>query len=165
MLDRYMFEQVCRWYRGYLDKGGHPISIAVNVSKVGLLQKDFIQYYSETKKRFGIPDRCLELEFTEGVLLNDTDMFSDIVRQLQSNGFTCSLDDFGSGYSSLNLLKNLPIDVLKLDIMFFHKSRDMGRERIVISNFIHMAKELNIKTIAEGVEDLGQCGIPEALRM
>ena len=153
MLDRYMFEQVCRWYRGYLDKGGHPISIAVNVSKVGLLQKDFIQYYSETKKRFGIPDRCLELEFTEGVLLNDTDMFSDIVRQLQSNGFTCSLDDFGSGYSSLNLLKNLPIDVLKLDIMFFHKSRDMGRERIVISNFIHMAKELNIKTIAEGVED------------
>lgn len=153
MLDRYMFEQVCRWYREYLDKGGHPISIAVNVSKVGLLQKDFIQYYSETKKRFGIPDRCLELEFTEGVLLNDTDMFSDIVRQLQSNGFTCSLDDFGSGYSSLNLLKNLPIDVLKLDIMFFHKSRDMGRERIVISNFIHMAKELNIKTIAEGVED------------
>ena len=108
MLDRYMFEQVCRWYRGYLDKGGHPISIAVNVSKVGLLQKDFIQYYSETKKRFGIPDRCLELEFTEGVLLNDTDMFSDIVRQLQYNGFTCSLDDFGSGYSSLNLLKNLP---------------------------------------------------------
>ena len=103
MLDRYMFEQVCRWYRGYLDRGGHPISIAVNVSKVGLLQKDFIQYYSETKNRFGIPDRCLELEFTEGVLLNDTDMFSDIVRQLQSNGFTCSLDDFGSGYSSLKI--------------------------------------------------------------
>ena len=153
MLDRYMFGQVCRWYRNYLDGGGRPLSIAVNVSKVGLLRKDFIQYYSETKRCFGIPDGYLELEFTEGVLLNDTDMFSDIVRQLQSKGFTCSLDDFGSGYSSLNLLKNLPIDVLKLDIMFFHKSRDMGRERIVISNFIHMAKELKIKTIAEGVED------------
>lgn len=66
----------------------------------------------------------------------------------------CSLDDYGSGYSSLNLLKNLPIDVLKLDILFFHKSRDIRRERIVVSNVINMARELNIKTIAEGVEDM-----------
>lgn len=152
VLDRYMFRQTCSWFRRYLDGGGRPLSIAVNVSKVGLLQKDFIEYYSKVKTEYGIPDGCLELEFTEGVLLNDTDMFSDIVRKLQANGFICSLDDFGSGYSSLNLLKNLPIDVLKLDIMFFHKSRDLKRERIVISNFIHMARELHIKTIAEGVE-------------
>lgn len=152
VLDRYMFRQTCRWFRRYLDEGGRPLSIAVNVSKVGLLQKDFIEYYSKVKAEYGIPDRYLELEFTEGVMLNDTDMFSDIVRELQANGFICSLDDFGSGYSSLNLLKNLPIDVLKLDIMFFHKSRDLKRERIVISNFIHMARELHIKTIAEGVE-------------
>lgn len=63
------------------------------------------------------------------------------------------LDDFGSGYSSLNLLKNLPIDVLKLDILFFQKSRDIRRERIVVSNVINMAKELDIKTKYEGVED------------
>ena len=76
------------------------------------------------------------------------------MRKLQSKGFICSLDDFGSGYRSLNLLKNLPIDVLKLDIMFFHKSEDSEKERIVVSNFIHMAKELRIKTIAEGVESV-----------
>ncbi|WP_277407470.1 EAL domain-containing protein [Lacrimispora xylanisolvens] len=67
-------------------------------------------------------------------------------------GFICSLDDFGAGYSSLNLLKNLSIDIVKLDIMFFRKSNDIRRERIVISNIINMAKELHIKTIAEGVE-------------
>ena len=64
-----------------------------------------------------------------------------------------SLDDFGSGYSSLNLLKDLPVDALKLDILFFRKSRDVRRERIVVSNFINMAKQLNITTIAEGVEE------------
>lgn len=153
-LDRYMFEQTCGWFRRYLDEGGSPISLAVNVSKVGLLQKDFIEYYAKTKQKYRLPDGYLELEFTEGVLLNDTDLFSDIVRKLQSKGFICSLDDFGSGYSSLNLLKNLPIDVLKLDIMFFHKSEDSEKERIVVSNFIHMAKELRIKTIAEGVESV-----------
>lgn len=154
MLDRYMFTRTCRWFKQYLDQGGRPLSIAVNVSKVGLLQKDFIEYYSNVKAQYGIPDGYMELEFTEGVLLNDTDMFADIVRELQANGFICSLDDFGSGYSSLNLLKELPIDVLKLDIMFFHKSRDIRRERIVISNFINLARELKIKTIAEGVENV-----------
>lgn len=163
-LDRHMFKQTCRWFRQHLDKGGRPLSIAVNVSKVGLLQKDFIEYYSRVKSEYGIPDGYMELEFTEGVLLNDTDMFADIVRKLKANGFICSLDDFGSGYSSLNLLKELPIDVLKLDIMFFHKSSDLKRERIVISNFINLAKELKIETIAEGVENvdsvdfLKQCG-------
>ena len=154
MLDRYMFQQTCKWYQGYLEDGGRPLSIAVNVSKVGLLQKDFVEYYSRVKESCQIPDGLLELEFTEGVLLNDTEMFYNLVRELQTHGFTCSLDDFGSGYSSLNLLKDLPIDVLKLDILFFRKSRDMERERIVVSSFIHMAKELRIKTIAEGVETI-----------
>lgn len=164
MLDRYMFQQTCSWYQNYLERGGRPLSIAVNVSKVGLLKKDFIEYYASVKARYQIPDGHLELEFTESVLLNDMDMFAEIVNRLKGCGFICSLDDFGSGYSSLNLLKDLPIDVLKLDIMFFHKSRNQGRERIVISNFIHMARELKIKTIAEGVETvdsvefLKECG-------
>ncbi|MBT9775642.1 EAL domain-containing protein [Clostridium sp. MCC353] len=151
-LDRYMFEQTCKWLKRYLDQGGSRINIAVNVSKVGLLQADFIEYYSNIKNKYGIPDGCMELEFTESVLSTDTDVFENVVLNLQKNGFICSLDDFGSGYSSLNLLKNLPINVLKLDIMFFRQTKDIHRERVVISNFIHMARELGIKTIAEGVE-------------
>lgn len=154
MLDRYMFEHTCRWYRGYLDKSGRPLSIAVNVSKAGLFQKDFLEYYTGVKEKYSIPDDLLELEFTESILAADTDLFAELVVNLKARGFTSSLDDFGSGYSSLNLLKNLPIDVLKLDILFFHKSRDIKRERIVVSNVINMARELNIKTIAEGVEDM-----------
>ena len=119
-LDRYMFEHACRWYRSHLEQGGRPVSLAVNVSKAGLFQNDFVDYYTDIKAKYSIPDRVMELE----------------------------------GYSSLNLLKNLPIDVLKLDILFFQKSRDIRRERIVVSNVINMAKELDIKTIAEGVEDM-----------
>ncbi len=152
LLDRYMFEMACQWLQNYLKSGGKPINLAINVSKIGMLREDFVDFYAKIKEKYQIPDGLLELEFTETVLLNDDVMFNSLVTSLKSKGFICALDDFGSGYSSLNLLKNLKIDVLKLDIMFFRKSRDITRDRIVISNVINMAKELRIKTIAEGVE-------------
>lgn len=152
MLDRYMFERSCQWFHQYLKSGSKPINLAVNVSKVGLLRDDFVDYYGSIKEKYEIPDGLLELEFTETVMLTDDIVFNSLVARLHEKGFICSLDDFGAGYSSLNLLKNLSIDIVKLDIMFFRKSSDIRRERIVISNIIHMAKELQIKTIAEGVE-------------
>lgn len=151
-LDRYMFEVACQWLHNYLKTGREPINLAVNVSKIGILREDFVDFYGRVKEKYQIPDGLLELEFTETVMLNDDAVFSGLVSRLHKKGFVCSLDDFGSGYSSLNLLKNLPIDVLKLDIMFFRKSTDIKRERIVISNIINMAKELQMRTIAEGVE-------------
>ena len=150
-LDRCMFEQVCRWFAGYLAEGKPTINVAVNVSRLGMLQEDFVEYYSSVKERFGIPDFCLELEFTESMIMDD-EMFKDTVTRMRKKGFVCSMDDFGSGYSSLNLLKNLPIDVLKLDVLFFREGTDVYRERVVISQVIAMARELRIKTIAEGVE-------------
>ena len=151
-LDRYIFEHACRWYRDYVDRGGRPVNLAVNVSKVGLFRQDFIAYYSGMKEKYGIPDQKMELEFTENIMAVDTEQFSELVGRLQKKGFICSMDDFGSGYSSLNLLKDLPIDVLKLDILFFRKSKDIVREQIVVSNVINMARALGIRTIAEGVE-------------
>lgn len=152
-LDRYIFEQACSWLKAYLDGGGRPVNIAVNVSKIGIFQPGFVEYYAEVKKKYAIPDHMLELEFTENILAVDTELFSVLVERLRKEGFLCSLDDFGSGYSSLNLLKDLPVDALKLDILFFRKSRDVRREQIVVSNFINMARQLNITTIAEGVEE------------
>ena len=152
MLDRYMFERSCQWFHQYLKSGSKPINLAVNVSKVGILRDDFVDYYGSIKEKYEIPDGLLELEFTETVMLTDDSVFNSLVARLHEKGFICSLDDFGAGYSSLNLLKNLSIDIVKLDIMFFRKSSDIRRERIVISNIIHMAKELHIKAIAEGVE-------------
>ena len=155
-LDRYMFEKSCQWLSAYLNSGRPRLSLAINVSRLGLLQDDFVEYYSSVKEKYGIPDCLLELEFTESVILNDDGMFHDTVIRLQKNGFICALDDFGAGYSSLNMLKKLPIDVLKLDILFFKKDVEITRERIVISHILAMAKELNIRTIAEGVETVEQ---------
>ena len=152
-LDRYMFEHACRWYRSHLEQGGRPVSLAVNVSRQAcsrMICRLLYGYHTifHTGPRYGAG------VYGKSILAADTELFAELVVNLNARGFICSLDDFGSGYSSLNLLKNLPIDVLKLDILFFQKSRDIRRERIVVSNVINMAKELDIKTIAEGVEDM-----------
>ena len=149
-----MFRQACQRYRRHLDGGGRPLNLAVNVSRAGLLREDFVDYYAKTKEEFSLPDGQLELEVTESLALGGETLFLQLVQQLHQRGFVCSLDDCGSGYSSLNLLKNLPIDVLKLDILFFHKSVDKSRERIVVRNIIQMARELHIRVIAEGVESM-----------
>lgn len=155
-LDRLMFEKACAWLHDYLEAGRPPINLAVNVSRLDLFQDDFLDWYTAVKRRYAIPDGLLELEFTESVMLKDDQIFLRIVEELRERGFICSLDDFGSGYSSLNILKNLPIQVLKLDILFFRKSVDIARERIIIRNILTMAHELQMKTIAEGVETAEQ---------
>lgn len=155
-LDRLMFEKACAWLHDYLEAGRPPINLAVNVSRLDLFQDDFLDWYTAVKRRYAIPDGLLELEFTESVMLKDDQIFLQIVEELRKRGFICSLDDFGSGYSSLNILKNLPIQVLKLDILFFRKSVDIARERIIIRNILTMAHELQMKTIAEGVETAEQ---------
>lgn len=152
-LDRFMFERVCIWLRDYLDEGGRPIRIAVNVSRLGIFQEDFIAFYTNTKHKYQIPDGLVELEFTESLAIEDNALLGRRVRELQEQGFICSLDDFGAGYSSLNTLKELPIEVLKLDILFFQKGTDEKKANIIVENIIHLAKQLNIRIVAEGVEE------------
>ncbi|WP_417291771.1 putative bifunctional diguanylate cyclase/phosphodiesterase, partial [Desulfovibrio porci] len=154
-LDRYMFSRACAWLQRRIREGRPTLNIAVNVSRLSLMQDDFLHYYSNTKERYAIPDGLLELECTESLALFD-ERFREMVLELQKRGFRCSLDDFGAGFSSLNVLKELPIDVLKLDMLFLRKSRDLKRERIVLSNIIAMAQELGINTVAEGVEHAEQ---------
>lgn len=155
-LDRHIFTECCRWIKKRIDAGQAQIPVAVNVSRVNLLQPDFLTYYTQTKAQYQIPNGLLELEVTESVILDDKETFRQIVLQLRENGFTCSLDDFGNGYSSLNILKNLPIDVLKLDFLFFHDGVDFERERIVIASVLDMAGRLSMRTVAEGVEEWTQ---------
>ena len=154
-LDRYMFSQACAWLQQRIRSGKEPLNIAVNVSRLSIMQDDFLQYYSNIKERYAIPDGLLELECTESLALFD-ERFRELVLELQNSGFGCSLDDFGAGFSSLNVLKELPIDVLKLDMLFLRKSQDIKRERIVVSNVIAMAQQLGIRTVAEGVESAEQ---------
>jgi FOG: EAL domain len=155
-MDRGIFQQVCRWYAGRANLAAEGLVCSINVSRHGLFRDDFVHYYVTQKERYGIPDGALELEFTESVALGDTVRFRETVMELQQNGFLCSIDDFGSGYSSLNILKDLPIDVLKLDALFFRGRGEDVRARAVVAGFLSLAKELGIQTVAEGIESRSQ---------
>lgn len=155
-LDEYMFENACRIFRKHLDEGAKEIVLSVNVSRLCMRQEHFVERYVEIKNKYHIPDKKIELEFTESIAFHNHTMFRDIVRRFQKNGFLCSMDDFGAGQSSLNILKDIPVDVLKLDMLFFREEKDAVRAHAVIKGIIDIARELDIKTVAEGVESMEQ---------
>ncbi|MCX7714362.1 MAG: EAL domain-containing protein [Clostridia bacterium] len=155
-LDRFVFEEVCKKIRQWLDDGKPAIPISVNISRVQLHKQGFVNTYIQLKKDYKIPDNLIELEFTESIVYDNTDALIDIVNVLKKNGFLCSIDDFGAGYSSLNVLKELPFDILKLDGRFFKKGTSPRRDKIVVKNIVYMAKELEMKTVSEGVEEWEQ---------
>lgn len=151
-LDQYVFEEVCRWFQSRMQQGLPVLPVSVNVSKVRFYTPDFAKTYIGIKNQYEIPDQMLEIEFTETVAFENQVYMREIVKELHDNGFTCSLDDFGTGYSSLGVLKNMSFDVLKLDGSFFRDSKDVRRERKIISGVIAMIQDLGIQTVAEGVE-------------
>ena len=130
--------------------------ISVNFSRRHNEYTDFVPNILKRLKDYKVPSELLEVEVTESVFMSDLNKLTNNLETLRDKGVEISVDDFGSGYSSLNILKNLPIQVLKLDILFFRKSVDIARERIIIRNILTMAHELQMKTIAEGVETAEQ---------
>lgn len=153
-LDRYVLEVVCRFIRERLDSDNNIVPISLNVSPVEILMPNFTESYISIKQKYNIPDGIIELEFTEGVFFENQALFKEVIIELKNAGFCCSLDDFGSGYSSLNVLKEMPVDVLKLDRLFFKESENIVRDRSLIRSVVAMARSLKIKTVAEGVETL-----------
>ena len=128
----------------------------MNVSRVQFYTLGFVETYIGIKKQYDIPDGLLELEFTESIFIENVELLRTAVQELRQAGFSCAIDDFGAGYSSLNILKDLPVDVLKLDGAFFRSLKSNGRDKVVIQNIVHMAGELQMATVAEGVETLEQ---------
>ena len=153
-LDLYIFEQACKRLRTWIDEGSEVIPISVNLSRNHLYQPDFLNSYRMMKERYRIPPHLLEIELTETVVFENLSRLKQVIDELHALGFLCSLDDFGSGYSSLNVLQNVTVDVLKLDRFFFQDMDDRGFE--VINAVIQLAKQLGMTTVAEGVESLSQ---------
>lgn len=153
-IDLYVMEVVARFLRMRLNEGLPVVPISLNISPVEITMPDFRESYISIKEKYDIPDKLIELEFTEGIFFENEELFRDVIVDFQNHGFTCSMDDFGSGYSSLNILKDLPVDTLKLDKLFFRESENTARDRAIIRSVIAMARSLNIKTVAEGVETL-----------
>ena len=153
-IDLYVMEVVARFLRMRLNEGLPVVPISLNISPVEITMPGFRESYISIKEKYDIPDKLIELEFTEGIFFENEELFRDVIVDFQNHGFTCSMDDFGSGYSSLNILKDLPVDTLKLDKLFFRESENTARDRAIIRSVIAMARSLNIKTVAEGVETL-----------
>lgn len=118
-LDQYVFEEVCIWLRRLLDEGKKALPVSVNVSRLQFYDHNFVSRYVEIRDRYRIPPELLEVEFTESIAFENSSLMIRIVDRLKQAGFSCSIDDFGKGYSSLGLLKDLPIDTLKIDSFFF----------------------------------------------
>ncbi len=151
-LDLYMLRNACKLIRELKNTEKMNVRLAVNISRNTLVSSNFIDEYDSVVKEYGIDEEDLELEFTEGIAVTDFDKFYDVLELLKARGCICAMDDFGSDYSSLNVLHKLPIDILKLDKKFFEESTDEKRHKTIVGNTIRMAKELNMVTIAEGIE-------------
>ncbi len=153
-VDRFMFLEVCRFMSEATSRGEHLVPISVNVSRVTATQPDFLAYYVKTKDEFKIADGFLKLEFTESFAYENYETLEKIVTSLKSNGFLCSIDDFGSGYSSFKILKELPMDELKLDRFFLRSGVEPGKDEILLQTVITLGKSCGMVVTQEGVETL-----------
>lgn len=139
-----------------MEEGLEPVTISVNVSRVHLNNSDFVDKVMNLIERYHTPHEYLEFELTESIFLDNTEMAIGTMHELKNRGFKVSIDDFGAGYSSLNLLKDMTSDVLKLDKEFFRKGDMKQEEKIIVSSIINMAKQLKMKVLSEGVETEAQ---------
>jgi len=151
-LDEYVCEEVCKFIRGWIDAGIEPVPISVNLSRLHIYSGDIIKYLTDIVKKYEISPQYLRLEVTETLFMADTDELNNVLTELHSLGFKVEMDDFGSGYSSLNMLRTVPVDTVKIDKDFFGDEMNVDKGKIVVGHTISMAKELEMEVIAEGVE-------------
>ena len=152
-IDHYMLSHVARAQRQWLDEGQKCVPISVNVSRAHFIESDLAEQICRTVDEARVPHDLIEIELTESAFFDDKNAMIDTIVKLKQYGFSVSMDDFGAGYSSLNSLKDMPLDVLKIDADFFRgAAADTERGDIVVSETIRLAKSLHMRTVAEGVE-------------
>lgn len=153
-LDLYMMEQTCRLLREWMDQKKEPVPVSVNQSKLLFYREGYVRELCDITRKYQIPPQMITLEILEELAVEDAEGLSNRICELKEKGFRISMDDFGSGYSSLNVLSSLDIDELKLDRGFLMKKTGSqeSRQQVVMKQIIEMAKKLNITTVAEGVE-------------
>ena len=151
-VDLYIYEETCIFLKKCMDEGIplHPVS--VNLSRVGFYNPKLFQTLCEIAERYQIPKKYLELEITETAYATDSEMIFSVVEKLRQGGFRALMDDFGSGYSSLNMLKEAPIDEIKLDMRFLSAADPYERAEEILHMIITMGNHMKLSIIAEGVE-------------
>lgn len=156
-LDTYIWEEVCRTLRRWINEGRRVVPVSVNISRIHLYHEDLYKQLTELVQRYDLAPELLQLEITESSYSINTDYLSEVVQRLQDYGFLIFMDDFGSGYSSLNMLKDISVDVLKLDMRFLSgetSGHDRGGD--IMAAMVQMARRLDLYVVAEGVENKEQ---------
>lgn len=152
-VDLWIYEEVCRVMRSWIDQGRTPIKVSVNCSRIHFKNPQFLAPYIKIASQYGIDKELIEIELTESVVFENTEQLTKIIQEIRSAGFGCSMDDFGSGYSSLNLIQSIPVDTLKIDKIFFQPNTGTAnRTEAVVGSIVAMAQSLSMTTVAEGVE-------------
>ena len=154
-LDWYMFERVCAQLRSLRESGTEAVPVSVNFSRAHLYDEGFAEGLEEIAQRYGVPPEQLEIEMTESMFFDNPGELYRMMHDLHEKGFRISIDDFGSGYSSLNMLKDSSFDIVKLDKAFMDQSAS-ERGRIIIRGILKLTHELQMKTVAEGVSSAEQ---------
>ena len=151
-LDKFVYEQVCKYIRDSVANRQAVYPVSVNVSSITAMESDFVSYYSDLKRKYGVSNGFITLEFPESLANEENKMLLDIMNALHKNGFRCTVDDFGSGFSPYNILKELPMDEIKLSGLFLKKGLASDRDVKILSGVINMAKDLNMKISQKNVE-------------
>jgi len=150
-LDLCIFEQVCLFLKKCIDEACHIVPISINLSWEDIYEENFIEKLETIREKYNVPTKNIRIEITESIASKGKETAKNIVDKLHKLGYLVELDDFGSGYSSLNILKDIDYDVLKLDMSFL--SEDMsGKGGTIVSSIVRMAKWLSMPVIAEGIE-------------
>lgn len=155
-LDQYVWEQVCALLRDWQDRGLPPMPVSVNISRADVLRMNLTQTLRELIATYGIDPACLHLEITESAYAENSSPIISAVDELRALGFVVEMDDFGSGYSSLNTLSRMRLDILKLDMRFIQSEIAKPAAQSLLGDIVTMAHRLNLSVVAEGIETRDQ---------
>lgn len=155
-LDVYMWEECAAYLKKIKDQYDIKIPISVNISRVHINNTDLVPTIINIVKKYDIEPQLMELEITESFFMDDEVDLFNVMKELKAAGFIIEMDDFGSGYSSLNMLRQAPVDVIKIDRFFLDEIMTTTRGRIIVENSIIMSKQLGLTVVAEGVENVEQ---------
>lgn len=152
-LDRYVWKKVCEWLRSWIDRGYHPVPVSINVSRIDIFSMDVPEYLTGLLRDYHLSEKLIKVEITESAYAESNDKIIKTVKELRDAGFLVMMDDFGSGYSSLNMLKNVAVDVLKLDMRFLDIDEQEEEKGIgILESVVNMARQMGLPIVVEGVE-------------
>lgn len=162
-MDRYVWERVCQFLKDQKDKLGTVVPVSVNVSRLNFYNLDLLQFLLSLVEKYGLEPWMLKLEITETAYMDEPEKIISVIKEFRAQGFVILMDDFGSGHSSLSMLKNLPVDVLKLDMSFAHEVSHSRRVNAILKFIMSLSRELDMQVIVEGVETKKQLDIVSEL--